>query len=55
MGDPADAGDAGGCGDLSLATNPAPILWAGSCFLVRPAGRSYLEVKVLYGPGKGNR
>jgi hypothetical protein len=23
--------------------------------LVRPAGRSYLEVKVLYGPGKGNR
>ncbi len=23
--------------------------------LVRPAGRIYLEVKVLYGPGKGNR
>jgi hypothetical protein len=23
-------------------------------FLVRPAGRTYLEVKVLYQPGKGN-
>ena len=23
-------------------------------FLVRPAGRTYLEVKVLYWPGKGN-
>ena len=22
---------------------------------VRPAGRTYLEVEVLYGPGKGNR
>jgi hypothetical protein len=22
-------------------------------FLVRPAGRTYLEVKVLYSPGKG--
>jgi len=23
--------------------------------MVRPAGRTYSEVKVLYGPGKGNR
>ena len=22
---------------------------------VRPAGRTHLEVRVLYGPGKGNR
>jgi hypothetical protein len=27
----------------------------GPFFLVRPAGRTYLEVEVLYGPGKGNR
>ena len=27
----------------------APFSW------VRPAGRTYLEVEVLYGPGKGNR
>ncbi len=23
-------------------------------FMVRPAGRTYLEVEVLYRPGKGN-
>jgi hypothetical protein len=25
----------------------------GAFFLVRPTGRTYLEVKVLYSPGKG--
>ncbi|GEM_PF-1864409 len=31
----------------------APLERAGLFFLVRPAGRTYLEVKVLYSPGKG--
>jgi hypothetical protein len=33
----------------------APYLVAPRChfFWVRPAGRTYLEVKVLYSPGKG--
>ena len=31
----------------------APAIGRGF-FLVRPAGRTYLEVKVLYRPGKGN-
>jgi hypothetical protein len=26
---------------------------SGGFFVVRPAGRTYLEVKVLYSPGKG--
>jgi hypothetical protein len=30
-----------------------PRLEAGGFFLVRPAGRTLLEVKVLYTPGKG--
>jgi hypothetical protein len=27
----------------------------GFLFMVRPAGRTFLEVKVLYGPDTGNR
>jgi hypothetical protein len=30
-----------------------PGLLAGPFLLVRPAGRTYLEVEVLYSPGKG--
>ena len=37
--------------------SPSLALWTdtvGPFFLVRPAGRTYLEVKVLYWPSKGN-
>jgi len=29
---------------------PSPKFGEGAIFLVRPAGRTHLEVKVLYGP-----
>ena len=38
-------------GGLRLLTNPT--IFRGVCRLVRPAGRTHLEVQVLYTPGKG--
>ena len=35
------------------ALRPPLFKTAGAFFMVRPAGRTYLEVKVLYSPGKG--
>jgi hypothetical protein len=36
----------------SKSGQEAPQQW-GAFFVVRPAGRNYLEVKVLCSPGKG--
>jgi hypothetical protein len=37
-----------------IRTSTSPPVYGGLFFLVRPAGRTHLEVEVLYGPGKGN-
>jgi hypothetical protein len=50
------------CGEAALSISVlgasrklgSPAAW-DSRLVVRPAGRTYLEVEVLCGPGKGNR
>ncbi len=37
----------------SFFSNKFPDPRGGEFIMVRPAGRTYLEVKVLYSPGKG--
>jgi hypothetical protein len=37
-----------------IRTSTSPPVYGGLFFWVRPAGRTHLEVEVLYGPGKGN-
>jgi len=41
--------------DRARGKQKKPAAKAVGFFFVRPAGRTYLEVKVLCGPGKGNR
>jgi hypothetical protein len=45
----------GGDDGFMVAVEPDPLLspLPAGFFLVRPAGRTHLEVKVLYTPGKG--